>query len=59
MVGCVVSVVCGNDQDKIIISGYIWADYPPPPEFMAYYRIWAAGGWYASYWNAFLFQNVS
>ena len=31
MVGCVVSVVCGNDQDKIIISGYIWADYPPPP----------------------------
>ena len=32
---------------------------PPPPRYMGYYRIWSTNGWYASYWNAFLFMKKS
>ena len=41
-------------------GGYVQGGWilPPPPRYMdlGYYRIWLVSGWYASYWNAFLFR---
>ena len=28
------------------------------PSLCRYYEIWSMSGWYASYWNAFLFDNI-
>ena len=35
--------------------GHTTAPWTPPPQ--GYTRIWSIGGWYASYWNAFLLLN--
>ena len=34
-------------------GGHAWDAHPLPSR---YYKIWSMGGWYASYWNAFLLK---
>ena len=49
---CMVGGVHGRGA---CMAGGMHGMYPPS----RYYKIWSMSGQYASYWNAFLFHNVS